>query len=82
MCVDAAKKADNTVLVCLPSAYTAMVLYVIDSPLLLDGDIFGARSFTGMGRGATTKHESDVSRTEVEENSHDTTTVINSQIRI
>ena len=33
MCVDAAKKADNTVLVCLPSAYTAVVLYVIDSPL-------------------------------------------------
>ena len=33
MCVDAAKKADNTVLACLPSAYTAMVLYVIDSPL-------------------------------------------------
>ena len=49
---------------------------------LLDGDIFGARSFTDMGRGATTEHESDVSRTEVEENSHDTTTVINSQIRI
>jgi len=49
---------------------------------VLDGDIFGARSFTGMSLGATTKHESDVSRTEVEENSHDTTTVINSQIRI
>ena len=49
---------------------------------MLDGDIFGARSFTGMSLGATTKHESDVSRTEVEENSHDTTTVINSQIRI
>ena len=49
---------------------------------VLDGDIFGARSFTGMSLGATTEHESDVSRTEVEENSHDTTTVINSQIRI
>ena len=49
---------------------------------MLDGVIFGARSFTDMGRGATTEHESDVSRTEVEENSHDTTTVINSQIRI
>jgi hypothetical protein len=35
-----------------------------------------------MSLGATTEHESDVSRTEVEENSHDTTTVINSQIRI
>ena len=49
---------------------------------MLDGVIFGARSFTGMSLGATTKHESDVSRTEVEENSHDTTTVFNSQIRI
>ena len=47
---------------------------------VLDGVIFGARSFTGMSLGATTEHESDVSRTEVEENSHDTTTVINSQI--
>ena len=32
MCVDAAKNADNT-MACLPSDYTAVVLYVIDSPL-------------------------------------------------
>ena len=33
MCVDAAKKAVILCMVCLPSAYTAVVLYVIDSPL-------------------------------------------------
>ena len=49
---------------------------------VLDGDILGARKFTGMSSGGTNGQESNVSSAELEDKSHDDETVTNSVIRI
>ena len=49
---------------------------------MLDGDILGARKFTGMSSGGTNGQESNVSSAELEDKSHDDETVTNSVIRI
>ena len=49
---------------------------------VLDGDILGARKFTGMSSGGTDGQESNVSSAELEDKSHDDETVTNSVIRI